>query len=249
MGAPNDERIKLSKRVYDGLRRQIDEGEWREGTRMPTETELAASFGVSRPVVREALVQLRSKGIIDSRRGSGSVVIAANGAPRRSYSPIENVADLISAFEFRLTIECDAAAFTALRGKPQDLAEIISAHEKFKSDLSESDFGDLDLAFHIAIAKGTGNKLFEATLSMLNPQILLGMRLVGEFSLIGSTTRAQTVYREHALVVDAIKSGDAQAAFDAMRSHLLQSRHRILGFDVPPNWQRHGPVNTSSSAT
>jgi DNA-binding FadR family transcriptional regulator len=101
------------------------------------------------------------------------------------------------------------------------------------------------MAFHVAIAKATGNKLFEATLSMLHQQILFGMRLTGEFSLRDGGTRAQIVYREHAAVVEAIKGRDAQGAFGAMRDHLLQSRHRILGFDVPPDWQRAAPIGTS----
>ncbi|TCN22818.1 FadR/GntR family transcriptional regulator [Sinorhizobium americanum] len=245
MNVPHEERGKLSERVYDRLRQKIDGGEWPQGTRIPTESELAASFNVSRPVVREALVQLRTEGAIDSRRGSGSIVISAREIPKRSYEPIENVADLISAFEFRLTIECDAAASAALRAKPQDLAEIVAAHERFSSELSDEEFGDCDLAFHVAIAKATGNKLFEATLSMLHHQILFGMRLTGEFSLRGGGTRAQTVYREHAAVVEAIRGRDAQGAFEAMRDHLLQSRHRILGFDVPSDWRRAAPIGTS----
>jgi GntR family transcriptional regulator, transcriptional repressor for pyruvate dehydrogenase complex len=247
MSATNDDRVKLSHRVYDTLRRQIEAGEWPEGTRIPTETELATSFNVSRPVVREALVQLRSEGIIASRRGSGSIVISAGRATKRSYSPIENVADLIGAFEFRLTIECDAAAAAALRGRPQDLADIVAAHDMFNKELNDEDFGDSDLAFHVAIARATGNKLYEATLSMLHHQILFGMRLTGEFSLRDGSTRAQTVYREHAAIVEAIKNRNAQAAYEAMREHLVKSRHRILGFDVPADWRRLEPVSTSFS--
>lgn len=248
MTGPNEERGKLSERVYDKLRQKIDAGEWPEGTRIPTESELATSFSVSRPVVREALVQLRSEGVIDSRRGSGSIVISANPAPKQSYEPIENVADLIGAFEFRLTIECDVAAIAALRATPQDLAEIAAVNEMFESELGGDAFGDCDLAFHVAIAKATGNKLFQATLSMLHQQILFGMRLTGEFALRDGGTRAQTVSREHAAIVEALKSRDPQAAFEAMREHLLQSRHRILGFDLRSDWQRSEPVGRSLAA-
>ena len=52
----------------------IDKGEFSEGGRLPAESDLASRFGVSRPVIREALSRLRVMGVIVSRKGSGSYV-------------------------------------------------------------------------------------------------------------------------------------------------------------------------------
>jgi GntR family transcriptional regulator, transcriptional repressor for pyruvate dehydrogenase complex len=232
-----DDRAKLSHRVHDRLREQIASGKWPQGTRIPTEIELAAEHDVSRPVIREALIRLRSEGFIDSRRGSGSIVLSASGGARHSYGQIQNVADLIATFDFRLAVECDSAALAALRGSPETLGDILAANETFNGDLNEESFGDRDLAFHLAIARATTNNLFETTLSMLHAQILFGMRLTGQFPNDAGTSRSQIVYHEHAAIITAIKERNSRQAFMAMRDHLTRSRHRILGFAVQTDWQ------------
>jgi GntR family transcriptional regulator, transcriptional repressor for pyruvate dehydrogenase complex len=239
MGARSEERGKLSDKVYDRLTSQIAAGEWPEGARIPTEAELALTHGVSRPVVREALYRLRSEGIINSRRGSGSIVLAGN--PLRSvgatYKPIENVVDLIHTFEFRASVECDTAAIAAVRGTLQQIAAIQSAHEALGDNISDDTFGDLDLAFHLTIAKTTGNPMFETTLIMLHSQIIFGMRVTGEFRPRDGATRIEVVRREHKLIVDAIEGHDPKGAYSSMRDHLKASRFRILGFEPTGDWQ------------
>jgi GntR family transcriptional regulator, transcriptional repressor for pyruvate dehydrogenase complex len=239
MPAQPQERTKLSDSVYDNLRSRISTGDWPEGTRIPSEIELAAAFGVSRPVIREALIRLRAEGAIGSKRGSGSLVLAGgpNDASNNSYKPIENVADLIHAFEFRLSVECDAAAVAAMRATPEQLAAVKAAHAAFSEKIDNETFGDLDLSFHVAIAKATGNQMFETTLAMLHSQIIFGMRLTGEFRSVSDGSRVEVVQREHQLIVDAIAARDSNAAYKAMREHLKASRLRILGFEVAGDWQ------------
>ncbi|MBB3236745.1 FadR/GntR family transcriptional regulator [Phyllobacterium endophyticum] len=236
----SEERVKLSDKVYESLSGQIAAGEWPEGTRIPTEVELAAIYSVSRPVVREALFRLRSEGMIDSRRGSGSIVLASNGVQGSvgSYKPIENIADLIHTFEFRQSVECDATAIAARRASADQVAAVRAAHEAFTDTTDDEAFGDLDLRFHLAIAKATGNEMFASTLEMLHSQIILGMRLSGEFRSSDEGSRVSIVRREHQAIVDAIISHDAHAAYAAMQEHLRLSRHRILGFEVANDWQR-----------
>ena len=237
MAVSPEDRSKLSHRVYDRLREQIASGKWPKGTRIPTEIELAAEHDVSRPVIREALIRLRTEGFIDSRRGSGSTVLSTSTSAKHSYGQIQNVADLIAAFDFRLAVECDSAALAALRGSQENLEEISAANETFNNELNDDSFGDRDLAFHIAIARATKNHLFETTLSMLHSQILFGMRLTGQFSNDDGSSRNQIVYHEHSIIISALKERNSQKAFMAMRDHLIRSRHRILGFSVQTDWQ------------
>src|SRR5690606_8438842 len=65
---------KFSDQIYEQILRGIVNGEMTEGQRLPSEQSLANAYGVSRPVVREALARLRADGIIVSRHGSGSYV-------------------------------------------------------------------------------------------------------------------------------------------------------------------------------
>jgi DNA-binding FadR family transcriptional regulator len=238
--------MKLSDKLYDTLRQLVDSGEWSEGTRIPTEMELAQQHGISRPVVREALIRLRNDGVIGSKRGSGSVILSGGDVSARGFRPIENVADLIHAFEFRLSIECDAAAVAAVRRRDADLAVLVDAHKAFSGDVNDETFGDLDLTFHTAVAVASQNPMYSATLAMLHRQIIFGMRLTGEFASSGSQTRIQIVGEEHAAIVEAIATQDPAGAHQAMFEHLTRSRRRLLGFDAALDWQRTGPTTQAS---
>src|SRR5688572_9204859 len=65
---------RLSEAIYDGIVELIARGDFALNSRLPSEAELSARFGASRPVVREALGRLREDGLIVSRQGSGSYV-------------------------------------------------------------------------------------------------------------------------------------------------------------------------------
>src|SRR5271170_935157 len=96
----------LSGRISD----LIERGEFGDEGRLPSELALADRFGVSRPVVREALSRLRSRGVIVSRKGSGSYVQKPPasdpgpiGAP--GFWPIDSLAAVRKCFEFRTGVE------------------------------------------------------------------------------------------------------------------------------------------------
>jgi len=70
----------LADRVTGALYEQIRQGDFAPGARMPSENELTERFQVSRTVIREAISRLKSEGLVGSRRGSGTVVLAPNNA-------------------------------------------------------------------------------------------------------------------------------------------------------------------------
>src|SRR5271168_2327785 len=114
----------LSSRISD----LIDRGEFGNEGRLPSELALADRFGVSRPVVREALSRLRSQGVIVSRKGSGSYIQKLRtplGAP--GFWPIESLAAVRKCFEFRTGVESEAAFFAAQNHAPATLAAIREA--------------------------------------------------------------------------------------------------------------------------
>ena len=82
--------LSRDARVVEAILR-VDYGP--EG-RLPTESELAATFGVSRPTIREALSRLRSDGVIDSKRGAGSFVVRMPAAPKTTLTLIRSLADV-----------------------------------------------------------------------------------------------------------------------------------------------------------
>jgi GntR family transcriptional regulator, transcriptional repressor for pyruvate dehydrogenase complex len=224
-------RSKLSDKVFEDVRKRIVDEVWIEGTRIPAEQDLCAQFGVSRPVVRAALAQLRDEGLIDSRRGSGSFVIKPKTAQRPGFRPVETIADIIRVFEFRLSIECDSVAHAARRRTPEQMEAIEAVAAELDGQESDDTFGDADMRLHMLLAEASGNPMYAATFAMMKDQILSGMRLSG---VIGGTYshRNDAVRRHHDAVISAIRAGDADAAREAMRAHLRDARFRLLGFEV-----------------
>lgn len=105
----------LADIVFERMLRAIKSGAYNPDERLPTEHELAAEFEVSRPVIREALKRLRDQGLIYSRRGAGSFVRSVGLRQPLGFGQLENVADLLNCYEFRLTLEPAAAAAAATR--------------------------------------------------------------------------------------------------------------------------------------
>src|SRR5262245_66662106 len=109
--------VVLSEQVVRAVADSIDGGEFRPGSRLPTDRELCARFAVSRAVVREAVARLRADGYIETRQGAGAFVVARPG--RLSFRLAGVVPsgreDLGHVMELRLAVEVAAAEFAAGR--------------------------------------------------------------------------------------------------------------------------------------
>ena len=87
---------RLAAAVYEQIDRLIRRGEFPKGVKLPPESELARRFGVSRPVVREALARLRDEGIVRSQQGSGTFVIRGMLPSAAALPQIRTLADLLA---------------------------------------------------------------------------------------------------------------------------------------------------------
>src|SRR5678809_825972 len=93
---------RLSDRLAERLGHDIDTGRLRPGDRLPTEQRLADAHGVSRTVVREAVHQLKSRGLLRSRQGSGVYVTAPPAAALKlDLSLIASLDDVMQVREVR----------------------------------------------------------------------------------------------------------------------------------------------------
>ena len=102
-------RPTLVDRVHEQVLRLIVRGEFPRERKLPTEAELCTRFGVSRTVVRAALIRLREEGHLRSQQGSGWVVVRGPEPGSLHYPPIRSVADLERSYEFRIAVEGQAA--------------------------------------------------------------------------------------------------------------------------------------------
>nr|WP_246191497.1 FadR/GntR family transcriptional regulator [Aureimonas leprariae] len=221
----------LSERVYEALKERILSGAYGSDEKLPGEYDLAANFDVSRPIVREALERLRGEGLIYSRRGAGSFArVSRPPAPAQNlgFAPVETIADIQRCYEFRLTIEPDAAAHAALRRNDEALSRIEAALALLDDATRQQRHReDADFAFHVAVAQAANNHYHLSALHALREHIAVGMKLHG-LALLGPSPGLQRVFEEHRGILDAIRARDSQVAAARMRSHLEGSLQRLF---------------------
>lgn len=214
--------------VFERMLRAIKSGAYKPDERLPTEHELANEFEVSRPVIREALRRLREQGLIYSRRGAGSFVRALGLREPLGFGQLENVADLLNCYEFRMTLEPAAAAAAAVRHDKESLAAIKRALELLRDATNrQAHREDADYQFHLAIARAAQNNYFSTAMEALKDHIAVGMKFHGA-SVKREATGLAKVFGEHEAIADAITRGDQEASRQLMLDHLKGSRERLF---------------------
>ncbi|WP_158816325.1 FadR/GntR family transcriptional regulator [Methylocapsa sp. S129] len=212
----------------------IEHGEFSEGDRLPAEVELADRFGVSRPVIREALSRLRLTGAIVSRKGSGSYVQKrADLAPRTmdavGFGPVNSLAEVRKCYEFRMGLEGEAAYYAAQNRTPEMLIIMREALERMETATAQGKVGmSADLEFHIAVARASGNEFFEAVMQSMRTPIEFAINLGRSLSLTRPREHLRIIQTEHVVMIDAIEARDKDAARLAMRTHIQNACSRVF---------------------
>ena len=224
------ERPRLSDHVYSRLLGEIVEGRLAVGERLPSEHELAQQFGVSRPVLREALRRLQGDGVVVSRQGSGNYVQRSPSRRVAALSSNVTLHDILESFELRLALEVLSARRAARHRTPEQLREIERVLLLMRTRLSQGrtpQHSDYD--FHRAIAAASGNALLLQVLDFLAERLRGGMNVTLAVRPKGPRAQPNTrVLDEHDRIVHAIRMGDADSAAIAMSYHLDQARQRLL---------------------
>jgi DNA-binding FadR family transcriptional regulator len=223
----------LHGQVAHKIGRRIAEGAIPTSALLPREAELAGQFGVSRQAIREALKVLAAKGLVASRRRTGTHVL-----PRSSWNlldpdvlawhpperiPPDFLKDLI---ELRRLIEPAAAEGAAARGSPEDIAAIGGALEDMRRAVDDRGaFIDADLEFHVQIATASGNVLFDRLSSMYAPLLGASFALQGQIRT-RDMVESDTLPR-HTAVYQAITARDRRAAREAMEALLASAVREV----------------------
>jgi len=213
-------RQSLVDTVVQRIREVIEQGHLQAGDRLPTEAELSQQLGVSRTVVREAVSQLESLGLLSVQRGRGmfvgdgsslvSCVKMLRGA--LALSPKE----LVQFTEFRKAIECYAARRAAERATSEDLAELDAlCDEMDRPGHGDLEAMQLDFQFHRRLMALTGNQLMCNVLEVVQEFVLAAM--------VQTTPKPrdrEQSHRRHQGIVQAIRAGDPDAAEKVMQAHM-----------------------------
>ena len=211
--------------VFDDIRSAITSGRLAVGARLPSEAQLASRFGVSRPIVREALRSLQTLGLTQTRTGSGTYVLNISPAGELNYDGY-SARDLIEARPF---IEVPAAGWAALRRSTGQLTHLLKLCDKMDRQTDPHKWELLDSKFHCAIAEASGNTVFTKIVADAREALIQQSELV---NLMSGRREASNI--EHRRIVDAIAAGsdaDARAAMEAHLSKVKTAVTTIIGKD------------------
>lgn len=214
---PADTR-KLYQQVAGAIASAITDGQYPIGSRLPSERDLAEEFGVSRPTVREAMIALEIRGLVEARHGSGIYVMegAEAGAP-----PLDLDIGAFELTEARRLFEGEACALAASVITDEELAELetILADMVGENSLATSIGEQADRRFHLTIARATRN-----TAIFMVVETLWDIRYRSPLCAAMLTRARQVGVRplieDHREILDALIQRDPAAARQVMRAHL-----------------------------
>lgn len=232
-------RVRMSDVLYGDILKQINSGEFKLDERLPSEKEFCVRFGVSRPIVREALERLRVEGVIRSRQGAGSFVAKGQAAPIAFADPlrvpidaaapqIDSIAAIQKFYAYRISLEGELAFGAARARQPADLKRIAGLLQDIKANAGPAQGIDQDFEYHEAIAMATHNEYFIAAWNAAKPNIRFLIEMARNFSNLATQHHSASVRSSHEPIFGCIRDGDAEGARKHMREHITRSQERVF---------------------
>lgn len=215
--------------VSEVARRLLDlftGGSIEPGTRLPPERQLAATLGVGRSAVREALAALEILGIVDVRPGSGTYLrgAASELLPQTLRWGLligeKNTAELL---ELRSGLEIFVARRAAAAADEAQAARIEAALERMRATVADlGPFARADRDFHLALSTAAGNSTLIDLLHLVR-----SLLQVYDDRAVHDEGAARTAVAEHEAVLRAVRAGDEDAAASAMALHMATATARL----------------------
>lgn len=229
-----EKRASLHTVVANVLGEEIISGQLPIGDLLPTEAELGARFNVSRTVIREAVKQLTSKGLLRTSSGIGTWVPPAhewNFLDPVVFSWVkasgDSAAMIQHLFSFRNAIEPAAAAEAARTATPEQLALMKTALDIMCApDVDFHAWVSADVEFHTAIYIGSNNVFMASLASLFREYFQMS------FSVSSSNVHFQHCLQEHVDVYEAIsehRPADALAAVQVLLNHAHEDVRQVMG--------------------
>ena len=218
---PKIARGTLADQVTERLLESIEGQHLKPGDLLPSESSLATSFGVSRPVVREALKNLEGKGVIEIVNGKGALVRPIDSDPLRMFfqraMQMER-STMLELMEIRKGLEVQAVMLAAQRRDETDLRAIRQVVQAMREHMQEVDtYTRLDVDFHLRIATASHNTmmvyLIDSIRDALRSTVAAGLQSRGR------DLHIEAVQRTHELLVDTLEKGDVEESMRVMTQH------------------------------
>ena len=224
------EAVRLYEVVVERLQRLVIGGQLKEGDRLPSESDLAREFGVSRTAIREAITSLVEQGVVVVRPGSGTYVDRTDQRPlQRTLSWLARIHGLEGdryLVELRQLLEPGVSALAAERATEEQVSEMRRALDA--ADLVRNrgeEFVEADLRFHRLIGESSQNPLVGALLDSIGD--LLRTQRLNYFSVPGAPERAQKHHRKILRMVELHLPAEAQHAMDDHLRQVIRDVERV----------------------
>ena len=222
----------LAQGIIEHIILRIKEGSLEVGEKLPTEADFMQTYGVSRTVIREAISHLKAAQLVETRHGIGTFVLpptASGIGAGIQNEAVVTVRDVLDILEIRISLETESAWLAASR-RTEEQVELLRAtlEQMTKGEDGNNQSVSSDIQFHLQIAQATGNKYFVELLNHLGQTIIPRTRLNTAQLNDDPSTYLNRLYHEHESIFNAISRKDPEAARAAMRTHLSNSRERLL---------------------
>jgi DNA-binding GntR family transcriptional regulator len=204
--APAADGMSRSDFVFQALLDSIHDGRFTQGMRL-REEELAASLGVSRTPVREALGRLVTRGLAELAPGRGLIIARITGTK------------ILELYSLRAVLEGAAARFAADHASPTEIALLNEAVEACAAAASPAAMAAANQRFHRLLYEVARNRYLEPALNDIQDSLAL---LPG--TTFATEGRAEAAHAEHARIVAAIARRDPDEAEAAARHHIREAQ-------------------------
>ncbi|MCX8022506.1 MAG: FadR family transcriptional regulator [Syntrophorhabdaceae bacterium] len=220
--------FRVSEEVAEQIKKSILQGTFRAGDRLPSERDLTEEFQVSRMAIREALRSLEKSGFIVTRQGVNGGAYVTDLTSEHLVNAYMDLflAEKISIpdlYQVRLVVEPEVARLAANNLNEGYKKRLLEALEQ--EDLPVQDFyedNDRKTAVHFILAEMSRNYFFEALVRSL---IALTRRVIEEVRAENKFIHPAGMHRP---VVEAILTGDGEAAYEAMKKHVKEFGENLI---------------------
>ncbi|GHH33304.1 FadR/GntR family transcriptional regulator [Lentzea cavernae] len=207
---------RLYEQVLERLRAHVTEAGLSAGDRLPAERDLAASLGVSRASVKQAIVVLEVQGLVEARHGGGTYLVRDT----LDVEPVEQLVErrkrLPEVLEAREALETKLAELAAERRTDAELETIREALDFMRDEIAEGANGvEGDRRFHAAVTAAAHSSLLADFMKTIAQQIT-----ESRTESLRQPGRPSRSLAQHTAIYEAIAAGDAKKAAAAMRKHV-----------------------------
>lgn len=201
------------------------------GSKLPTEPELQAQFGISRTAVREALKWVESRGLISIRQGRGAQVNPIElwdltdpdvlSVMLTHNSHLEIFDQLMAVREMLEPSIAGDAAREISDARLESLSDLLDQMGQQLDNLEK--FQNLDVEFHDVIASSSPNLIARSVMRSIAEPLFIARRMMSEIP-----ESSRLAHADHLAILDALSRHDEQAARDSMHRHLTRSHRQLI---------------------